>query len=1045
MMKRQLLCALLVAALLCAAVLLAQPTAAWADVTATKPTQGNGAADNPYQISTAGELYWFAGLVNGTLTGVDKDLDACAVLTADITINEDVLNDENGTLNGNGTGFEPWTPIGDSSNRYIGTFDGNGHTISGLYINNSTAKHVGLFGYIDAGGTVKNLTLADSYVRTVTDEDEQAFYAGGICATNRGSITDCSISGMVSCEMTKSDFYHTVVGGICAENNGTISYCSNNSTVSGAGTLIFAGGICGINDEGQITKCANSGTISGINNFDDEEIYAGGICGYNKKESSISDCSNSGSVKAAGTRSTSNPQAGGVCGCNSGTIAQCYNAGTVEGIGKDKENVNVYAGGICGIMSSNGIIKNCSNSGKVCGIVEQPSSYISIGGICGWIGGTYGGRIEYCSNNGAVTFEGSVSGSAPKRIGGIVGQTEQSGTITNCYFLEGTAEKAVGLEAGVSTNVAEKTEDEYLDTNGDNGVLYLLNQQSAPDAEMWVRSSSGYPIPKLSVISISLDAAELTLMEDDGTQLESVIKPDFSYNKNVSWKSADEKVATVDNGTVTAVGAGETTITVTTADGSKTATCKVKVTAKIYKISANITALNFGSVTTGYTQPDAQTVTITNDGNQFLTLTQPESTSSFEVGTLSKTDLAVGEAAAFTVQPKAGLAVGTYNEDITVSGTGGATMTIPASFTVKSRPSYNPPTVSEKTIAAIKAAQPGETVTVDLSHGSTKLDKEVFETLAGKDITLAIDLGDGVSWTVNGTDIPEDADFVDIDMGVTMNSVGIPVDLINAITGEHGSVQMTLAHDGAFGFTMTLTAPLGVENAGYWANLYYFDEDAEQLTFETAAEIDADGSVSLSLSHASQYAIVIDDHNHGVVTLPFTDVSDSDWFYDPVCFVYSQGLMTGTSENTFEPNTPLSRAMLVAVLHRLEGSPAASGGDFTDVSGSDWYATAVNWAAASGITSGTGDGNFSPNTAITREQLAAILMNYAQYKGQDTSARATLDTYSDATAISSWANDVMSWAVAEGLLTGVTADTLQPQGAATRAQVAAILQRFLSE
>ena len=110
-----------------------------------------------------------------------------------------------------------------------------------------------------------------------------------------------------------------------------------------------------------------------------------------------------------------------------------------------------------------------------------------------------------------------------------------------------------------------------------------------------------------------------------------------------------------------------------------------------------------------------------------------------------------------------------------------------------------------------------------------------------------------------------------------------------------------------------------------------------------------------------------------------------------------------------------------------------------------WYATAVNWAASEGIVGGFGDGNFSPNTAITREQLAAILMNYAQYKGQDVSARATLDTYNDATAISSWANDVMSWAVAEGLISGVTSDELQPQGNATRAQVAAILERFLAE
>ncbi len=334
---------------------------------------------------------------------------------------------------------------------------------------------------------------------------------------------------------------------------------------------------------------------------------------------------------------------------------------------------------------------------------------------------------------------------------------------------------------------------------------------------------------------------------------------------------------------------------------------------------------------------------------------------------------------------------------------------------------------------------------MDLSSGSTKLDKEVFETLAGKDVTLVVDLGDGVSWTVKGSDIPEDADFTDIDMGVTMNSDGIPVEVVNAITGERDSVQLELAHDGAFGFTMTLTAPLGAENAGYWANLYHFDEEANAMTFEMAAPIGSDGSVSLALSHASQYAIVIDDHNHGVVTLPFTDVSADDWFYDPVCYVYSQGLMTGTSATTFEPNTPLSRAMLVAVLHRLEGSPQASAGDFSDVADGDWYAQAVNWAASVGVVNGFDDGTFQPNTAITREQLAAILRNYAQYKGLDVTASGDLAHYSDAASVSDWAKESVTWAVGENLISGVTNDTLAPQACATRAQVAAILQRYLSE
>ena len=650
---------------------------------------------------------------------------------------------------------------------------------------------------------------------------------------------------------------------------------------------------------------------------------------------------------------------------------------------------------------------------------------------------TNNGKIN---NNGTLNGEVGGSGTVTPKI--TTDRPLPEGTVGDPYTakLEATGNgitwSASGLPDGLTLN-SDGTINGTPTTAGTSTFTVTATNSAGSDSKAFTLTVTQ------PVISVSLNESNLSMFTGDTATLTATVQPENATNKAVNWSSSDEGVATVDtNGNITAVKAGTAAITATAEDDSNiSATCMVTVIDKTYTISADPTALNFGSAYTGYTQPAAQTVTVKNTGNQPVTLTQPASTNSFEVGTLSTTNLAVGETATFTVQPKAGLSAGTYSDTIAVSDTNNATSSIIASFAVKSQP----PTVSEKTIDAIQDAQPGETVTVDLSHGSTKLDKEVFETLAGKDVTLVVDLGDGLSWTVNGMDIPEDADFVDIDMGVTMNSDGIPVDLINAITGEHGSVQMTLAHDGAFGFTMTLTAPVGAENAGYWANLYHFNEEASTMTFETAAPIGDDGSVSLPLSHASQYAIVIDDHNHGVVTLPFTDVADSDWFYDPVCYVYSQGLMTGTSATTFEPNMPLSRAMLVAVLHRLEGSPQASAGDFSDVASGDWYAQAVNWAASVGVVNGFDDGTFQPNTAITREQLAAILRNYAQYKGLDVTATGDLGTYTDANSVSDWAKESVTWAVGEHLISGITDDTLAPQACATRAQVAAILQRFLSE
>ena len=176
----------------------------------------------------------------------------------------------------------------------------------------------------------------------------------------------------------------------------------------------------------------------------------------------------------------------------------------------------------------------------------------------------------------------------------------------------------------------------------------------------------------------------------------------------------------------------------------------------------------------------------------------------------------------------------------------------------------------------------------------------------------------------------------------------------------------------------------------------------------------------------------------------FIDVAPNAWYKDAVQYAYDNGLMTGVSANEFAPDATTTRGMIVSMLARLEGVKSANDAGFADVEG-EWYATAVNWAASVGVVNGYEDNTFRPNDAITREQLAAILMNYAAYKGEDVSARASLDAYSDAENVSTWATDTMSWAVAEGYITGMTADTLQPQGSATRAQVAAILERYLAE
>ena len=182
---------------------------------------------------------------------------------------------------------------------------------------------------------------------------------------------------------------------------------------------------------------------------------------------------------------------------------------------------------------------------------------------------------------------------------------------------------------------------------------------------------------------------------------------------------------------------------------------------------------------------------------------------------------------------------------------------------------------------------------------------------------------------------------------------------------------------------------------------------------------------------------------------PFTDVSESDWFFNDVKFVYQNGLMNGTSATTFSPEGTTSRGMIVTILWRMAGSPDMEdkiwGYPFADVDATAYYGTAVYWARLNGIAGGYDDATFGPNDPITREQMAAILYRYAQYKGYDVSAKADLNKFTDADEISNYALEALQWANAEGLINGKGDGVLDPKGQATRAEAAAILTRFCEQ
>ena len=583
-------------------------------IKATKPA-GNGTEAEPYQIGTVDELYWFAGLVNGDESviseGIPQNTGACAVLTKNITINDNVL-DENGSLNGDGSGLEQWMPIGkDYDHRYTGTFDGDGHTISGLYVV-STGDYAGLFGYV-FGGTIENVGVVNSYIRGIR-------FVGGVCGYNmNGTIENSYNTGTVT--VTGSNAH---VGGVCGVNSfgGTIENSYNKGIVTATGSKAYIGGVCGFNNNGTIGNSYNTGEVTVTEAGD--HAYIGGVCGNN--DGTIRNSYNTGEVTVTVTIYFT--YVGGVCGRNSSTIENSYNTGTVT---VTVENDQIFVGGVCGRNS--GTIRNSYNTGEV--TVTVTIYFTSVGGVCGNNDGT----IENSYNTGKVT-------GSRVSVGGVCGRNGR--IITNCYFLTGTAERGISSGDGEANKVEEKDEGAFssgevecllngsqnpqpwgqvsnnmpvLVNNRPEGVNsfeiivcvevvitpenttkhYIekgsnLNELAYPsgyvffeddDYTTWIDTATKtYDVnttiyATLPVAGITLDKTTLSLYVNDTETLTATVKPDTA-SQVLKWESSNPSVATVDqSGKVTAVGKGTATITAASIDGTNLkAECTVTVEKK---------------------------------------------------------------------------------------------------------------------------------------------------------------------------------------------------------------------------------------------------------------------------------------------------------------------------------------------------------------------------------------------------------------------------------------------------------------------------------
>lgn len=999
--------------------------------------------------------------------------------------------------------FDGTIATGDSSSSSYNYFGGIvGDTYSQVTIENCQAD-----GTIFGNGTYMGGIVGRNYGTSAQDVTilrctNEAELRPGSCTAVGGIVGFSEIKGTLKVEncvnsgaITPSSFA-TKLGGIVGRINGAataaITSCTNSAALT-SGNSENMGGIVGYSNQSTtITDCHNSGTVTNSSVGEYSILtYTGGILGCMETENlSLNQCSNQGAVSGS---AKNDAYVGGLIGgiTSVGTLEKCYNAGACT---VNSAQNNAFVGGLVGDSSAL-TIENSYNVGTISNAAS--SSYSYIGGL---IGQAENSSVEKCYNAGEMVKKNNND-----TIGAIVGSADSTSSVISCYYWNdcGAAGAGTGKTAndmtedgtwatnlsGFSEDIWEKAENDP-ETTGKLPVLKSNRPTSAPTLARVPKKSQGE-------LTITGQPSE-PIYETEGSF--KLATEGGQSTGAVTWETSDSAIASVDkNGTVTIEGVGEVTITATKAGDATYADAIATYSFTVYGTPiSEVTISNLKAPV--YGEAPKMNVEVPENANyhgvkaaDFGSSTATVEWRDNDWNLVHEDDAFIKNEVYTAVVPLVANDYYSFAKDIEVVHTPGFT-----SGTVKKVSTEPYPELGENAIAVVITFKPtthehnydyGNWATDPLHHwhACTKNDCPLMPSEMpgyaahtgnpGEACSVCgADIGYEIIFDANGGQCDTTSMYTDtagklsalptptrggytFDGWFTEQSGGTVVTaetvynadttlyahwtaipsgsssyMIDVIESTHGTVTASpkWASSGRI-VTLTVTPDEGYELAA----LTVTDRNGNDVALTN----NGDGTYTFKMpaSKVTVKATFIKD----LVTLPFIDVHPGDWFYDPVCYVYSQGLMTGTSATTFEPNTSLSRAMLVAVLHRLEGSPQASVCDFTDVAEGDWYAQAVNWAASVGVVNGFDDGTFQPNAAITREQMAAILRNYAAYKGLDVTAADDLANYSDAASVSDWAKESVEWAVGSGLLGGYEDSTLQPQGTTTRAEVASVLQRAL--
>ena len=904
--------------------------------------EGSGMESDPYIIPDLETLAFYRDMIN---TGSDSKYNSAHYK---LTANIDLGGEE-----------KPWTPIGsDKDHAFTGTFDGNGHTISGLYINNGDSVYAGLFGYVGRGGMIRDLTVEGEI--TVSGSTS---CVGGIAGFVRSSgqvgisvltdsddsktgITDCT--SKVTINVTCNGSYILNVGGIVGSCRGAdISGCENYGAVSVVGAsesdIVNIGGIVGYSGFSTLSNCSNTGAVSAENA---EKAYAGGIMGQSIN-TTLSGCYNTGDVT---TENVEDVYAGGVVGYNyddESTVSKCYNIGAVSA--KDAQNVNV--GGVVG-ENDDGSVSNCYNTGAVS---AKDAQNVNVGGVVG----ENDGSVSNCYNTGDVTTENVEDVYA----GGAVGYND--GTVSNCNNTGDVGTKDVTY-AAVGGVVGEN--DDAVSNCYNTGDVSA--KASSGDSS---EDSAGDELPPVmagGVAGYNSSGGEVTDCYNTGdvsVQGNSEAGADWAYPTAV----AGGVVGNVHKGTVS------NCYSIGTVSGENTEDASVGGVAG-YK--------DGGAVSNSYY--------LSQDGLDGIGTNEDEDSNA---GAFPLTKEQFADTYSFTDW--------NFIDTWTIADMGG----------------FERPVLIDNKETVVTY-----TVTV---NGSYAGETGAGSYLAGASVTVSAGERAGYSfagWAAEGVDLA-DASAENVTFTMPANDVTLTAEWDYIVTPGDPTYRPIIDEPENGGVTTSPSRPKAGDTVtvnpepdeGYEVDeIIVTDKDGSPVEVTR----NPDGSYSFTQPEG---AVTIEVTFRPASGLPFTDVAEGDWFHDYVEYVYENGLMDGTSDTTFEPNANMTRAMVWAILARIDGET---------VTGANWVETAREWAMASGVSDGTDADGY-----VTREQLATMLWRYA---GEPASSY-SLSAFTDAANVSGYAATAMAWAVEHGIITGVTDTTLVPQGTATRAQCAAMLMRFV--